>query len=153
MGKVMDDPIEDFKSRIEAFLVEMEMPAWKFGLTAMRDNVFVHSLREGRRPRAATIAKLDEWMERYRASERDRDAQALGKIRALRGGTVILDSEGKPENLPQSVSGSAGFYNDEAAIGLGATIRLDETWQLGGSVASDVDGKNVAGKGVITGQW
>jgi len=100
----MEDPVEQLKSRIEAFLVEMEMPAWKFGLTAMRDNVFVHSLREGRRPRAATIEKLDEWMERYRASERDRDAQALSKIRALRGGTVILDSEGKPENLPGSVT-------------------------------------------------
>lgn len=52
-----------------------------------------------------------------------------------------------------AISGSAGFYNDEAAVGLGATIRLDETWQLGGSVASDVEGKNVAGKGVLTGQW
>ena len=99
-----DDPIDQFKSRLETFLVEMEMPAWKFGLHALRDNVFVHQLREGRRPRAATITKLDEWMERYRAGERDKDVQALGKIRALRGGTVILDSEGKPENLPHSVT-------------------------------------------------
>lgn len=100
----MEDQIEQFKSRLEAFLVDMEMPAWKFGLHALRDNVFVHQLRDGRRPRSATMEKLDEWMERYRAGERDKDAQALGKIRALRGGTVILDSEGKPENLPQSVS-------------------------------------------------
>jgi hypothetical protein len=52
-----------------------------------------------------------------------------------------------------AISGSAGFYNDEAAIGLGATIRIDETWQLGGTVATDVEGNNVAGKGVLTGQW
>ena len=51
------------------------------------------------------------------------------------------------------VSGSAGFYNNEAAIGLGATIRFDDTWQLGGSIATDTEGKNVAGKAVVTGQW
>lgn len=51
------------------------------------------------------------------------------------------------------ISGSAGFFDSEAAIGVGAAIRFDETWQLGGSVATDTNGKNVAGKAVISGQW
>lgn len=48
---------------------------------------------------------------------------------------------------------SPAFFNEEAAIGVGVGLRLDDTWQLGGSVATDFDGKNVAGKGVLTGQW
>lgn len=67
--------------------------------------------------------------------------------------TAALNVPHIDPNKRFGVSGSAGFFNDEAAIGLGAAIRLDGTWQVGGSVASDVDGKNVAGKGVITGQW
>lgn len=67
--------------------------------------------------------------------------------------TAALNVPHIDSNKRFGVSGSAGFYNDEAAIGLGAAIRLDGTWQIGGSVASDVDGKNVAGKGVLTGQW
>lgn len=52
-----------------------------------------------------------------------------------------------------AISGSAGFYNDEAAVGVGATIRLDDTWQFGGSIATDVEGDHVAGKGTLVGQW
>jgi len=48
---------------------------------------------------------------------------------------------------------SPAFFNDEAAIGGGVAFRLDDTWQLGGSVSTDFDGKDVAGKGVLTGQW
>lgn len=100
----MDDPVEQFKSRVEAFLAEMEMSPGPLGANALKDNNFVYQIRAGRRPRAATIAKLDEWMERYRAGERDKDVVALGVIRAKRGGTIVLDAEGKPENLPQSVT-------------------------------------------------
>ena len=54
-------------------------------------------------------------------------------------------------NFAASLSG--GFYNDKTAIGGGAAVKIDETWQFGGSLAVGTNGGDVAGKAVVTGQW
>lgn len=51
------------------------------------------------------------------------------------------------------VSASTGFYGSHPAIGLGIGLRLNDNWQVGGSVATDTDGRNVAGKGTVSAQW
>ena len=45
---------------------------------------------------------------------------------------------------------SGGCHNDKTAIGGGAALKLDETWQIGGSLAIGTEGSDVAGN---TGQW
>lgn len=55
------------------------------------------------------------------------------------------------KNFAASLSG--GFYNDKTAIGAGAAIRFDETWQLGGSISVGTGSGDVAGKAAVTGQW
>lgn len=48
---------------------------------------------------------------------------------------------------------SSGFYNDKTAIGIGAGVRFDKTWQFGGSLAVGTNGGDIAGKAALTGQW
>lgn len=55
------------------------------------------------------------------------------------------------KNFAASISG--GFYNDKIAVGAGAAVRLDKTWQFGGSVAIGTDSGDIAGKAALTGQW
>lgn len=55
------------------------------------------------------------------------------------------------KNFAASLTG--GFYNDKTAVGIGAGIRFDQTWQFGGSLAIGTDGGDIAGKGALTGQW
>lgn len=54
-------------------------------------------------------------------------------------------------NFAASLNG--GFYESETAVGIGAGVRFDKTWQLGGAVAVGTDGGDVAGKAALTGQW
>jgi hypothetical protein len=51
------------------------------------------------------------------------------------------------------VSASTGFYGERSAIGLGLGLRFNENWQVGGSFATDTDGRNVTGKVAATAQW
>jgi hypothetical protein len=55
------------------------------------------------------------------------------------------------KNFAASLSG--GFYNDKTAVGIGAGVRFDQTWQFGGSLAIGTEGGDVAGKAALTGQW
>lgn len=57
------DPLQDFKDRVEAFLVSTGMKHSRFGRLACRDQSFVSDLRAGRREfRITTIAKVDRFM-------------------------------------------------------------------------------------------
>jgi hypothetical protein len=55
------------------------------------------------------------------------------------------------KNIAASLSG--GLYNDKTAVGIGAGVRFDQTWQFGGSIAVGTEGGDVAGKAAVTGQW
>jgi hypothetical protein len=51
------------------------------------------------------------------------------------------------------VSATTGLYGNHPAIGLGIGLRFNENWQVGGSLATDTDSKNVAGKVTASAQW
>ena len=53
--------------KIEIFLQGTGMPATKFGRLAAHDPRFVGDLRNGRSPRAATIARLEHFMNTFQA--------------------------------------------------------------------------------------
>jgi hypothetical protein len=55
------------------------------------------------------------------------------------------------KNVAASLIG--GFHGDKTAVGIGAGVRFDQTWQFGGSVAIGTEGGDVAGKAALTGQW
>ena len=48
--------------KIERFLRETRMPATKFGRLAVRDPRLVGDLRNGREPRAATVARIEAFL-------------------------------------------------------------------------------------------
>ena len=52
--------------KIEVFLRHTRMPPTKFGRLATRDPRFVLDLRNGRLPRAATEARVEHFMNKYR---------------------------------------------------------------------------------------
>ncbi|CDO38466.1 hypothetical protein [Novosphingobium sp. KN65.2] len=51
--------------QIERFLRQTDMPWTKFGRLAAQDPRFVADLRNGRIPRAATAARVEEFMQNY----------------------------------------------------------------------------------------
>ncbi|SLJ89390.1 hypothetical protein [Novosphingobium mathurense] len=51
--------------QIERFLRQTDMPCTKFGRLAAQDPRFVADLRNGRIPRAATAARVEEFMQNY----------------------------------------------------------------------------------------
>ena len=52
----------DLLAEIEAFLVEHNLSATRFGVLAAGDTKFVKTLRGGRQPRHATIVAVRRWM-------------------------------------------------------------------------------------------
>ncbi|MEL7190537.1 MAG: hypothetical protein AAGK17_13365 [Pseudomonadota bacterium] len=63
---------------IEAFLIQYDMPATKFGRLAAHDPRFVLDLRMGRSPRRATEARTRGWMAEYEVAAR-KAARAAGR--------------------------------------------------------------------------
>lgn len=55
--------LDEFKARVEAFLIERRVSAREFGHRACKDASFVFDLRDGREPRASTMSKVDRWMQ------------------------------------------------------------------------------------------
>jgi hypothetical protein len=56
------NPITEFKSRVEAYLVRTRMSERRFGKFSCNDSSFVADLRGGREPRFSTIEKVDAFM-------------------------------------------------------------------------------------------
>ncbi len=50
--------------RVEKFLKRSGMPATRFGREAVRDPRFVLDLRNGREPRARTVRRVSDFLER-----------------------------------------------------------------------------------------
>lgn len=72
----------------------------------------------------------------------------------LHEGLATIGALGIPhveKNFAASLNG--GFFDDKTAVGAGAAFRLDQTWQIGGSIAVGTEGGNIAGKAALTGQW
>ena len=63
---------------IEAFLIQYNMPATKFGRLAAHDPRFVLDLRMGRIPRRLTEARTRGWMAEYEVAAR-KAARAAGR--------------------------------------------------------------------------
>lgn len=63
---------------IEAFLIQYDMPATKFGRLAAHDPRFVLDLRMGRTPRRTTEARTRGWMAEYEVAAR-KAARAAGR--------------------------------------------------------------------------
>lgn len=55
--------LDEFKARVEAFLIERRLSAREFGHRACKDASFVFDLRDGREPRSSTMSKVDRWMQ------------------------------------------------------------------------------------------
>lgn len=53
----------EFKSRVEDFLKERNMPATRFGIDAMKDPGFVFRLRSGRVPSIDTVNRVVKFMD------------------------------------------------------------------------------------------
>lgn len=73
---------------------------------------------------------------------------------ALDEGLATLSALHVP-HVEKNVAASfvGGFHNGKTALGVAAGVRVDETWQLGGSLAIGTEGGDVAGKAALTGQW
>jgi homoserine dehydrogenase len=54
--------LEQFRSEVEAFLVDKEMQPTEFGRQTLGDPNFVFDIRDGREPRLATIGRVRNWM-------------------------------------------------------------------------------------------
>ena len=73
---------------------------------------------------------------------KDFDPADLEKGLATMGALTIPHID---PNKSFGIAVSPAFYNNEFAIGFGAAGRIDGTWQIGGSIATDFDNDNVAG--------
>ncbi|WP_185829283.1 hypothetical protein [Sphingomonas ginkgonis] len=51
---------------VERYLDNSKVPATKFGRMVMKDPRFVFDLRRGREPRAQTMAKVRQYLERVK---------------------------------------------------------------------------------------
>ena len=94
--------IEDIKQKVDAFLAKTSMAPSTFGIRAVKSGHFVTALRNGRTPRAPTLAKVDAYI-RGQEAELQR---ALGKaIAAIKcgDGYVQVNTAGEPVNLPKGV--------------------------------------------------
>lgn len=56
--------------RIEAFMKEHRMPPARFGRDAVGDPCFVFDLRDGRKPRQRTVARVDAYLDSAEAGPR-----------------------------------------------------------------------------------
>ncbi len=54
--------LDEFRHRVEDFLVRTSLAPSRFGLLACNDPAFVQDLRAGREPRLSTIEKVDKFM-------------------------------------------------------------------------------------------
>lgn len=54
----------DLLRRVERFLRTDQMTATRFGRETVRDPRFVFDLRQGREPRAATVRRVQDWLDR-----------------------------------------------------------------------------------------
>lgn len=55
--------IENFRTRVETFIVDHGWTPTRFGREAAKDPLFVFQLREGREPRSATRSKVSAFMD------------------------------------------------------------------------------------------
>lgn len=85
---------DDLLERIEKFRVRYDMTKSAFGEQAVNSSHLLPAMQNGRKPRAATIAKIKDFMERYVAEQRERDMQALDVVR--RAGFVSVEIDGVP---------------------------------------------------------
>lgn len=73
MGKHTKD-LADFKKRVERFIVRTGMAPSAFGRRALKSPRFVWFLREGRRPTAETMDRVDAFMIKHERQTRKRAA-------------------------------------------------------------------------------
>lgn len=93
---------EEIRTEVEDFLAKTGMAPTTFGMAALKAGSFVRELRAGRSPRAATIAKIGQFMREAEERQRAQDETALIAIR--RAEYVQVDLLGEPFGLPPGVS-------------------------------------------------
>lgn len=93
---------EEIRAQVEDFLAKTGMAPTTFGVAALKAGSFVRELRAGRSPRAATIAKLGQFMREAEERQRAQDEMALAAIR--RAEYVQVGLLGEPFGLPAGVS-------------------------------------------------
>lgn len=66
-GSAIHAFLDEFKSRVEAFLAETGMSKSRFGDLAANDRSLVDDMRDGKREfKLSTMRKVDLWMDTYR---------------------------------------------------------------------------------------
>ena len=86
--------IDVLLEQIDSFLARHSMAPSTLGVLAINDSSLISGMRQGRKPRAPTIAKIVDAMKRHDEEREKADAAALDLVR--RHGPVIVEQDGIP---------------------------------------------------------